>query len=352
MTSSLSAILDKAFSGSQFKPPATQKTKHIERSDQMNRKHRSSITQEQREQIVLFITTQKDNFNNKQQCLQAAFDKYKANLSAKSSSTLHRWFNLYGNDPQHNPALRGESPQAVRAAAAAELPKSAVLLTSKQLIDKYPDMLAEIAKQGTAKAFEAHPDWKALIMPQIAAGQVLYTAINNIRKRDGTYKKAGKRGDKTLYTAQHFDTMTEILNTQSFRNTNGTKVVWELVFNGRPDWVAMFNWPAAKPAIVAYSNRVRSGKVRRPTEEGNGSSVPMLREPQAEPAHIDVRTVNGSSIAVAGREYTLLDLERIIQEHREFLHAPKACPDCGYPLLMHVKAYNIALKHRRIEREF
>lgn len=335
MASSLTDILNKALAEPQHK------TKNIERSDQM-KLHRSKITEEQRDQIVLFIHTKQAEFGSRKECLQAAFDEYGAKLSVNSTSTLARWFNKYAKSKVYNPALRG--PAGAEKPTAAPVP-SGKMLTPKALIDKYPEILQELAKVGTAKAFEDYPDWEGLLLPQIKEKQILYSAVNRLRKRSGAGPK--HRMPSITYTAAHFDAVTEILNTPSFRKAGGKMISWDVAFAARPDWVSMFNWPAARAAIIAFGSRVRKGETRPASD--NGSSVVVH---QTQPQNIEVRPVNGQSVQLMGREYTLLDLEKIITEYREFLHAPKACPDCGYPLLMHVKAYNIAIKHRRSEREY
>ena len=55
------------------------------------------------------------------------------------------------------------------------------------------------------------------------------------------------------------------------------------------------------------------------------------------------------TVQLLGRTYTTQELETILQQHQNMVRPIKHCPECGYSVTMHNKAYSIAIRHSHVE---
>jgi len=67
-------------------------------------------------------------------------------------------------------------------------------------------------------------------------------------------------------------------------------------------------------------------------------------------------TGNGAAVMIhtvqlLGRTYTTQELETILQQHQNNVRPIKHCPECGYSVTMHNKAYSIAIRHSHVEED-
>jgi hypothetical protein len=234
-------------------------------------------------------------------------------------------------------------------------PKPKNVLTAGKLAAQYPQELEEILREGTTKSLMAHPEWHKMFFGRGEPRQILYTALDTLKKRAGKKPRAynnmrGGPGNRTRWTEEQADLVRQIMAAPQWRKGGGQMVNWGLVFGLHPEWASSLNYTEKDRSwFLSFVSRVRNGKVSFQKAEDQTLAV-STRAP--EPEQIHAEPVNGAvvnSVQIGGREYSLLELEQIIRAAATALKPIKWCPECGYSLIMHTKAYSIAVKHSQTE---
>jgi hypothetical protein len=232
-------------------------------------------------------------------------------------------------------------------------------LTPSELLAKFPQEVAECVRLGTGTALARHPEWMGKLLANGEPKQTLYLAVSYLKHgKTNTYNPAPqetqaqkparrRKGKNIVWTEEQAQLVRQILNAPQWRK-NGNRVAWEIVFATHPEWgqALNFNSENDKKLFRSFSKRVADGKVKFASAGDLAVSTRAPEEVHAEP-------VNGAptSVQIGGRNFTLLELEQIVRASLTALKPLKWCPECGYGLVFHTKAYSFAVKHSHNEPE-
>lgn len=273
------------------------------------------ITVEQRNEIIRFIRTRTDIVSRNDR-LKAAIDTIapgKLSIPHSSGATVMRWYGYIGK-PAYDPdaALQGAQSGQRRGLTTEQQDQVTAYMQAHK--DEYPSQVLCLQSAVdvlnvplTVNSFNANT-----YLHRKLKAPVTIPAVGPLPEPVGklaTNSKHGKevRDQVSAWMHEHvkeFDTKVELF--KAAVEQFGLKII-----------------PNSSGAF-SYWNRLTKNAAAR---NGKAKEVQI--------------------IILNGHEYTDTELEEILKEHRNAVQPVRFCPECGFRMELHNKAYTIAQRHQQ-----